>query len=161
MMTQQRFYRVQLKTQTLIRYLLLVSLSMSACFLSAAEPELKLQDGWVRASLPGVNNSVGFMTLHNMLPVDVTLVGVVCTVANSCELHQHTHVGGKMRMEKVDRLIIPASGVLKLSTGGYHVMLLGLRQPVQDGQTVELELLLDGRQSVKLDLPVKSVRDEQ
>lgn len=121
---------------------------------------LVLADGWVRETPPGVPNGVAFMTLRNTAEADVVLDAVACTAASACELHQHVHVAGKMRMQKVASLRVPAGGELKLSTGGYHVMLLGLKTAVKVGDVVTLTLMSGDTVVGKCVLPVKAVRSE-
>lgn len=121
---------------------------------------LTLVSGWVRETPPNAANGVAFMTLRNGAEVDVVIDAVDCQAASSCELHQHTQVNGKMRMEKVLNLRVPAGGEFRFATGGYHVMLLGLHAPVKAGQSVTLTLLSGGVPVGQCVLPVKSVRDE-
>ena len=121
---------------------------------------VNLTNGWVRASLPGANNSAAFLTLRNNTALNKTIVAVSCTAAQQCELHQHTHVDGKMRMGKVNNLILPANSELKFTSGGYHVMLIGVLAPLSVGAMVELTFIFEDNTKYSVNLPVKSVRDE-
>ena len=121
---------------------------------------VKVVDGWVRASLPGGMNTAAFLTMENASASEVKVVAVSCAVARACELHQHVVQDDKMRLEKVNELVIPPNSTFKLSTGGYHVMLLDLLAPVQPGSQVELVFSLSDGSTIKATLPVRSVKDE-
>jgi hypothetical protein len=121
---------------------------------------VSLSGGWVRASLPGADNSVAFLTLQNNTAIDKKIVAISCVVAQRCVLHQHTHVDGKMRMGKVNNLILPANSELKFASGGYHVMLIGVSAPLSVGAMVELTFIFEDNTKYSVNLPVKSVRDE-
>jgi len=46
-------------------------------------------------------------------------------------------------MRAVDRLEIPAGETVSLEPGGYHIMLLDLASPLEEGSTVELTLTFE------------------
>lgn len=128
--------------------------------ISKINDSITVDSGWVRASMPGAGNSVAFLTVKNNSSQEQTIVGVQCQVAKFCELHQHTHSDGQMRMEKVEQLQVPANSTLALSSGGYHIMLLELLEPLKPGAEVKLVLLLADQSTYAFSLPVKSVHDE-
>ena len=80
----------------------------------------------------------------------VTLVGARSPEADSALLHDVT--GGQMR--RVADVAIPAHERLRLVPGGYHLMLEGLRRPLDVGDTVTLELTFDPGGSVPVRVPV-------
>jgi copper(I)-binding protein len=47
---------------------------------------------------------------------------------------------GVMRMRPLEGLDVPKDGTVELKPGGTHVMLMGLKQPLQSGATLELDL---------------------
>ncbi|RME24726.1 MAG: copper chaperone PCu(A)C, partial [Deltaproteobacteria bacterium] len=86
---------------------------------------------------------------------DVALVGATSPVARSVELHTHVDADGMMQMRRVDRFTIPAGGVLRLGSGGPHIMLIGLTQDLVPGATVPLTLRFDDGSELPLELPVQ------
>lgn len=64
-----------------------------------------------------------------------------------------------MKMRQVPSIALPAGKTVELKPGGYHVMLLDLKQQVQEGQTVPLTLIIEGkdgkRESVQVQAPVR------
>lgn len=64
--------------------------------------------------------------------------------------------GGVMKMRKLEGIDVPAKGSLVLEPGGMHLMLIGLKAPLAEGQSVPLELRFDKAGVVKTTLKVKS-----
>ena len=94
--------------------------------MSAAEP-------WSRPAAAGTTGA-GFLKLANGGPAAETLVSVKSPVAASVEVHRSSLAGSVSKMERVERLAVPARGEVVLSPGGYHLMLKGLKAPLKAGQ---------------------------
>lgn len=60
-----------------------------------------------------------------------------------------------MKMQPVDRIVVPASGSVSLEPGGYHIMLLELAKPLEMGSTIELTLKFENAGEVKVSAPVR------
>lgn len=123
---------------------------------------VSIPSGWVRETPPGARNGVAFLTLANTGDHVRAIVDVQCrAVAARCEVHEHVHSNGNMRMQKVVApLGIPAGGTLQFVPGGYHIMLLDLTAPLLAGAMVELVFVLDDQSTVTASLPVKPVSRE-
>jgi copper(I)-binding protein len=68
--------------------------------------------------------------------------------------------GGVMKMRAVARLDLPAGKPVKLQPGGYHVMLMDLKQPLKKGDLVPLTLKFEGKDKSVETIEVKAeVRD--
>ena len=65
-----------------------------------------------------------------------------------------------MSMRQVDKLVVPGGGELRLESGHLHLMLIGLRQALSEGDQVSLQLCGEGFACVQLTLPVVSVLNE-
>ena len=69
--------------------------------------------------------------------------------------------GNVMKMRAVPALELPAGKAVELKPGGYHVMLMDLKQPLQDGESVPLTLVVEGkdgkRETLELKVPVKAL----
>ncbi|MFM1892226.1 MAG: hypothetical protein RLZ44_1303 [Pseudomonadota bacterium] len=124
---------------------------------SAAE-EVAVHDAYARAVPPVVPNSAAFMTLHNAGTADHTLVSASSPAAATVELHTHINDNGVMRMRPVEGgIAVPAGGSTELQPGGLHVMLIGLHQPLVEGDQVELELTFEDGSTQLLTAPVRKV----
>lgn len=63
--------------------------------------------------------------------------------AETVELHEVVNDAGVMRMRPVPRIEVPAGATVELKPGGYHIMLLGLRDDLRPGATVKVTLSLE------------------
>lgn len=131
-----------------------------AAAVKPAEALVKVDKAWIRATVKGQSGTGGFMSLTAAQPL--TLVGFSTSVAAESELHEMTMDGNVMRMHAVPSLPLPAGQTVELRPGmdGHHLMLMGLKRQLKEGDEVALTLKLraaDGKtltQEVKV--PVKS-----
>lgn len=124
---------------------------------AGAADQIEIVNPYARAMPPGQPNSALFMTLKNHGNADHALVDASSPVAERVELHNHIHDKGVMRMRRVDRIRLPAGDSTALEPGGYHVMLIGLRQPLTPDAEVPFELsFADGSQTAAV-APVRSI----
>jgi copper(I)-binding protein len=64
-----------------------------------------------------------------------------------------------MHMKPVEgqRLVIPAKGKVELKPGGYHIMFIGLKEPLKEGQVIDLTLKFEKSGEMKVQAPVKKM----
>ena len=104
-----------------IRLLLIIAL-LPAC---APPPDLRIEDPWVRAPVPGQTVSAGYLVLVNDRDSDLTLETVTSPDVERIEVHTHLHDGDMMRMRRLDRLTVPAQSRVIFAPGGHHLMVFG------------------------------------
>jgi periplasmic copper chaperone A len=111
---------------------------------SAGDGTITITDPWVRAAASG-GVSAAYFTIANGQAVDDALTGAASAVASSVGVHETSaDASGMMGMHEVESIAIPAGGSVALKPGGYHVMLMGLKQDLKAGDTVELQLTFKG-----------------
>lgn len=96
-------------------------------------------DAWIRV-LPGDLPAAGYVTLRNDGDQPAVLQSASSSAFGSVMLHQSSSAAGMDRMRMVDQLQVPAHGQVALAPGGYHLMLMDARKPLQPGQTVQVTL---------------------
>lgn len=128
----------------------------SAAFGTAAE-EIAVGDPYARAVPPGQPNSAVFMSLENTSAEDRALVAAGSPAADVVELHTHINDNGVLKMRKIDRIDIPAGQTVTLEPGGLHVMLIGLKEPLEPGATVHLTLSFDDGSEAHVMAPTREV----
>ncbi|KAF0146517.1 MAG: hypothetical protein FD153_143 [Rhodospirillaceae bacterium] len=101
---------------------------------------VQVKDSWTRATAGESPNGAVFMTLTDVSGRGDTLVAVESSVSTTTELHVHTGIGGVMQMHPVESLPVPAGGSVTLKPGAEHVMLMGLKQPLKEGDAIPLTL---------------------
>lgn len=115
---------------------------------------VQVSDAWVRATVTGQKSSGAFMKIT---PKTATrLVGISSPVAGVAEVHEMKMDGDVMKMRALDGLDLPAGKTVELKAGGYHIMMMDLKQPLPAGSTVPLTLRFKNARGVesKLDISV-------
>jgi copper(I)-binding protein len=118
---------------------------LAACGGSSATPSggggfLVVRDAWSRAA-PSGGTSAAYFTITNGQLVDDAITGASSPVATSAGVHETTtDSSGMMGMHEVASVPIPAGSTVTFQPGGYHVMLMGLKQELKTGDRVELQL---------------------
>lgn len=123
----------------------------------AQDSAVSVSDPYARAVPAGQPNSAAFMTLSNRSDTSHALVSAASPAANTVELHTHVNEGGMMRMRKVERIEIPAGQTVVLAPGGLHIMLIGLKQALEPGDSVALDLSFDDGSKAKVQAPVRQI----
>jgi copper(I)-binding protein len=96
-----------------------------------------------------------FMLLKNNGKTDDKLIKAASPVAEHVELHEHVMDGGTMRMRPVEGGVpVPAGKMAELQPGGYHVMLIGLKQPLKEGGHFPLTLTFEKAGTVTIEVPI-------
>ena len=90
-------------------------------------------------------------------PAGGRLVEVRSSAASVVELHEMSMEGTTMKMRAVPGIELPAGQAVALKPGGLHVMLMGLKQPLKEGQTVTLTLVVEGLDKKRETVDVKAV----
>ncbi len=122
--------------------------------------EFLVRDAYIRGLPPGQTVTAAFMTLDNGLDRDCQLVGASSPLAGSAEVHAHSHHGGTMSMRPVPSLLVSAGEQVRLAPGGYHLMLFGIQDTLEDGDEYSIRLLFEGCPEVETKAPVRSVLNE-
>jgi copper(I)-binding protein len=111
-------------------------LAMAA--VSASADEVKVSDAWARATAPGQDSAMVQLVITSKKAGE--LVAVSSKDAQTAELHSMVHEGGMMKMRQVDAVELPAGKAVDLGAAGYHVMLIGLKKPLKEGNKSEVVL---------------------
>jgi len=103
--------------------------------------DLQIMHPWAKPSLKGAPNGAAYMAISNTGESGDVLLSVSSGVAEAVELHTMEMTDGVMRMRPIEGGIkVPAGETVALEPGGLHVMLIGLKRALKDGDTMELEL---------------------
>jgi len=117
--------------------------------------DLVLTDGFSRATLPNAPVAGGFVTITNTGSADDRLIAANSDVAGHVEVHEMAMEGQVMRMRGLpEGLPIPAGETVTLKPGGYHLMLMDLRQPLTEGETVSVTLTFERAGTVEMPLVI-------
>lgn len=134
---------------------LLASISLSAM------AQTKVENAWVRTTVPGQPSSGAFMRIT--ADVDSKLLSVASPVAKDVQVHEMSMNNDVMRMGRVDSVPLPGGKAVSLDPDGYHVMLMGLVGQIKEGDQVPLTLTIENgqgvRETVQVSAPARSMMD--
>ena len=113
-----------------------------------------VRDAWIREPPPR-SPAAGYLVVENRGGESVELVAVATEAAEQTEIHVMEYKNDRMTMRRVEGLQVPAGGEVALKPGGAHLMLMELRQPLRDGDEVELVLRFGDGTERRTQMPVR------
>jgi periplasmic copper chaperone A len=137
-----------------------IVVALASVCTAAAAAEFKagtitVEQPWVRPSIGSATNSAAYMKLENSGDAPDRLLAVKSDAAEHVMLHESRMEMGVMKMRHVEGGIeIPAHGSAELKPLGLHVMLMGLKAPLKDGETLPLTLVFEKQGEVSIDAKV-------
>jgi copper(I)-binding protein len=139
-----------------LRMMLIVISAAAASVPAWAQVEVK--SAWVRGTVAAQKTTGAYMEISSVQ--GASLVGVESAVAGAVEVHEMRMDKNVMRMRAVPRLDLPAGKTVELKPGGYHVMLIDLKKPLNKGDSVPLRLKIENKDKTVSTVEVKAaVRD--
>jgi len=142
------------KPQLIFTLLISAVLSLSTPLVSAQSVQIK--DAFARATNPGQSVGGGYLTIDNPNDIADKLIGVTFAKASSVQIHEMKMEGDRMMMRDIGSLAIPAKSKVELKPGGYHLMLMGLKEPLNDGDVISISLQFEKAGKVDIKMPVKA-----
>ncbi len=139
-----------MKKLTLLICTLLISISSFAS-------EIDISKQLIRATPPHAKSSAAFFTITNNTDKSINLVAVNSDIAEQVQIHNNINKDGMMKMRQVDTIMIKANSSTSLQPGGYHVMFIGLKNSLTEGQSVDLMLYFDNGEQIKVNTPVQKI----
>jgi hypothetical protein len=122
--------------------------------------ELFVRHPYAPPSLAGSQNgAVYFKGIQNKGKSADQLLSARTEVAQSVQMHEMRMDNQVMRMKELPSIELPAGEVVVFGRGepqGYHLMLLGLKQPLKDGDRFPLWLTFKNAGEVKVEVYVQT-----
>lgn len=115
-----------------------------------------VHDAWAQASAGAATTGAAYVTLTGGEKPDA-LVGVSTPVAATAEVHQSFSQGGMMRMRGIGSLRIKPGAMVTFEPGGYHIMLMDLKQPLVAGESFPLTLTFAHQAPLTFDVQVRPI----
>jgi periplasmic copper chaperone A len=106
-----------------------------------AADSVKVYDAWVKDTVPGAMVSAAYLRIKSNAPVK--LVKAESPVAGMTEIHKMEMKDGIMKMQAVDAVEVVPGKVVDLKPGGYHIMLMMLKDQIKAGAKVPLTLTFE------------------
>lgn len=134
--------------------LIAAGLLFSTAVFAGAADKVSVQDPYVRLAPPNAPATGAFMVIKNGGDKDVKVVKADNPASKTTELHNHINDNGVMKMRPVPSIDLKAGGEAVLKPGGLHVMLIGLKAPMNEGDVVPITLTFDDGSSKQVDAKV-------
>jgi periplasmic copper chaperone A len=120
--------------------------------------DLVITQPWTRATPGGAKTGGGFLTIENKGSAPDKLISASADVAGKVEVHQMTMSDGVMKMRPVESgLTIEPGKTVKLAPGGYHLMMMDLKNPLKQGEKLPVTLQFEKAGKVTVTLDVEGV----
>jgi periplasmic copper chaperone A len=124
---------------------------------SASVNAITVEHPWARATPKGATTGAAYMTVTNSGTSADRLVGATTPLANKIQFHTETEDNGVSRMRQVDTIDLPPGAKILFKPGNMHVMIVGLKQPLTQGQTFSLILMFEKAGSIDVTVPVEGI----
>jgi copper(I)-binding protein len=120
--------------------------------------DLVITQAWSRATPGGAKIGSGYLTIENKGSAPDRLMGGSSDVAGKVEVHEMAMSNGVMKMRPLDKgLTIEPGKTVKLAPGGYHLMVMDLKNPLKQGDKLPITLDFEKAGKVKVSLDVEGV----
>ena len=122
-------------------------------------PRVQVSEPWLRATPKGAKVAGGFAYFVNPAGEPDRLVSASFpSIAGRTEIHEMAMAGGTMTMRALPQgIAIPAHGRVEFKPGGFHLMLMDLKAPLAEGQSVEGTLVFEKAGAVNVKFPVMAI----
>lgn len=141
-----------------VRIRIAATLALALCT-ATATAQVTIDDAWVRATVPNQPATGAFMRLNS--PTDTRLVAARTPAAAVTEIHEMRMDNDVMRMRQVQAVELPAGETVELKPGGYHLMMMQLKDTVTAGTQVPLTLTFEDakgqRDTMEIQVPVRAL----
>jgi copper(I)-binding protein len=132
--------------------------------------DITIEGVWMRPSPMAAGNGAAYMVISNSGDTDDALIAAKFDAAEVVEIHESYMMEeggdmdtegegmgtGMMGMRPVEKIVIPADGSATLEPGGLHVMLIGLTEQLEPGQTATLTLVFENAGEVQVEAEVRA-----
>jgi periplasmic copper chaperone A len=120
------------------------------------EGNLTIGHPWVRPTAEGQKEGAAYLSIKDNGREADRLVSAESPVAEKIELHKSVEEGGVMKMLSMKSGIeVEPGSTVEFKPGGYHVMLIGLKQSLKEGEMIPLTLTFAKAGSVKVEAKVE------
>jgi copper(I)-binding protein len=113
---------------------------------------------WTRATPRGASVATGYFTLVNTGTTPDRLIGATADAAGRVELHEMSMTDGVMRMRPVkDGIELKPGQTVEFKPSSFHLMMLDLKQQLQQGQRVKGTLTFEKAGTVDVEFAVEGI----
>jgi periplasmic copper chaperone A len=113
---------------------------------------------WARATPKGATSGAAYMTITNKGATPDRVSCVSSDASAQCQIHSMTMDGDVMKMRPVEGgLEIKPGETVTLQPTSFHVMLVDLKQPLEQGKTIKATLKFDHAGTLDIEYPIAAI----
>ena len=117
-------------------------------------PQVKIEKAWMLPANKGMNAALYF-DIKNLSSKDYELVDVSSGITKVVQIHETYKQGDNLGMRKVESITIKGKTTFHLSPGGFHVMVIRLKENLKLGDKKEFILTFKNHEKIKIMAQVK------
>jgi copper(I)-binding protein len=120
--------------------------------------DLVISQAWTRGTPKGAKIGGGYLTIENKGTAPDRLIGGSADIAGSVQVHEMSMDKGVMKMRPLENgLAIEPGKTVKLTPGGYHLMMMDLKSPLKKSDKLPITLEFEKAGKVQVSLDVEGV----
>ena len=117
---------------------------------------LMLHQPWARASIGQAKAGAAYLTIANKGEETDRLIAAETPAAKVAQLHTHLMKDGVMKMRKVEAVEIAPGEPVVFRPGGLHIMMMGLKAPLREGESFPVTLIFEKAGRVEISVTVEA-----
>lgn len=143
--------------------LLILALPLAFFLVGPASAQTSTQDVivvdhlWARATPRGAKTGAVYLTVVNNGSSTDRLLSATTPVADKVQFHSASEENGISHMREMRAVDVAARTEVPFRPGGMHIMLVGLKQPLKQGETFSMTLTFEKAGKRELSVPVAGV----
>jgi copper(I)-binding protein len=122
-----------------------------------AQDTIVVEHPWARATPGGAKTGAAYMTLVNNGSTADRLVSATTPVAEKVQFHSASEENGTSRMREMRSVEVAPKGQVSFSPGTMHIMIVGLKKPLKEGDTLAMTLIFEKAGKVDVSVPVEKI----
>jgi periplasmic copper chaperone A len=145
----------------------IVALVITASIAVAAQAQeyklnsLRIEQPYARATMPSQPAGGAYLTIENKGESADRLIAASSPVAKKVEIHTMAMEGNVMKMREVEGIELKPSSRIEMKPGqGYHLMLMGLQQPLKAGDKFPLTLVFEKAGKTEVSVSVRGLNEK-
>ena len=105
---------------------------------------------WARVTPQTAKTGVASFTIKNKSKTNDTSFEVSSKIAKRTKIHKTSMKNNIMKMRHVEKIVVPAGGVVELKPNSFHIMFMGLHSPIKPGDLFPMTLTFKTAGTIKI-----------
>ncbi len=140
-----------------LAYLILTLFVSTATAHEYKQGALSIVHPWSRPVAAGIKTGAAYLSIRNDGKEADRFIGVKTDVCDTADMHATIQDGDVMKMRKLEGGVALQPGTtVKFEPGGMHIMLMGLKQPLNEGSSFPMTLIFEKAGEVPVEVKIEN-----